>query len=79
MNKNTIPETGLLGEKQPERSIDALRCSNSTVLSADITEKKLVWSSQRPNDWEILVYKQTDRWEVCFFRWPIHHEHVAGT
>ena len=79
MNKNTIPETVLLCEKQIERPVAGLQSGNSPVLSADIIERKLIWSSRKPDDWEILVYKRTDRWEACFFRWPIHHEHATGS
>ncbi len=75
MNKDTIPEAVLLCEKQIERQ----RSGNSPVLSANITERQLIWSSCRPDDWEILVYKRTEGWEVCFFRWPLHHEHATGS
>jgi hypothetical protein len=78
MNKDTIPEVVLLREKQIERPVYLLRSGNPPVLSADIIERQLIWSSLRPNDWEILVYKQTEGWEVCFFRWPLHHEHATG-
>src|SRR5262245_36986628 len=40
--------------------------------------RQLIWSSHRPNDWEILVYNNGASWEACFFRWPIHHEHANG-
>jgi hypothetical protein len=79
MNKNTIPETVLLCEKQIERTVAGLRSGNSPVLLADISERKLIWSSRKPHDWEILIYKSADRWEACFFRWPIHHEHATGS
>ena len=79
MNKNTIPEAVLLCEKQIERRVDGQRSGNSPVLSANIIERQLIWSSCRPDDWEILVYKQTEGWEVCFFRWPLHHEHATGS
>lgn len=79
MNKNTIPETVLWCEKQIERPVAGLGSGKSPVLSADIIERKLIWSSRKPDDWEILVYKHTDRWEACFFRWPIHHEHATGS
>jgi hypothetical protein len=74
MNKNT-----LLCENQTERPVDGLRPDNSTLVSADMIERQLIWSSRKADDWEILVYKQTDCWEACFFRWPIHHEHATGT
>ena len=78
MNKNTISETVLSCEKQIERPVDGLRSCNSRALSADMTDRQLIWSSRKPDDWEILVYKQGESWEACFFRWPIHHEHAAG-
>lgn len=55
-----------------------MQSGNSLVPSANMIEKRLIWSSQKAGDWEILVYKQTEGWEVCFFRWPIHHEHATG-
>ena len=79
MNNNITPASVLLREKQIERRVDGQRSGNSPVLSADIIERQLIWSSCRPDDWEILVYKQTDGWEVCFFRWPLHHEHATGS
>lgn len=79
MNEDTIPATVLLCENQIERSVDRLPSGNSPVPSAGIVERQLIWSSVRPDDWEILVYKQTEGWEVCFFRWPLHHEHASGS
>lgn len=73
------PEAVLLCEKQIERPADRLPSGNSPVLSAGVIERQLIWSSLRPDDWEILVYKQTEAWEVCFFRWPLHHEHATGS
>ena len=78
MNKNTTQEAVLLCEKQIEQCVDGLRSGNSLVLSANIIDRQLIWSSYRPDDWEILVYKQGESWEACFFRWPIHHEHAVG-
>src|SRR5262245_5032418 len=42
-------------------------------------DKRLVWSSRRPDDWEILVYRHGSLWEACFFRWAIHHEHAIAS
>ena len=78
MNKNTIHDAVLLCEQQIERRVDGLRSGNSLVQSANIIERQLMWASCRPDDWEILVYKQNEDWEVCFFRWPLHHEHATG-
>jgi hypothetical protein len=78
MNKNTISETVSSCEKQIERPVDGLPSCNSLALPEDITARQLIWSSCKPDDWEILVYKQGESWEACFFRWPIHHEHAAG-
>jgi len=77
MNENTIPETVLLCEKQIERRVEL--SSNSPVLSTNAIERQLIWSSRKPDDWEVLVYKHTEGWEACFFRWPIHHEHATGS
>ena len=52
---------------------------DSPVRFVDIIEGQLIWSSRKPDDWEILVYKQAEGWEVCFFRWPLHHEHAIGS
>ena len=79
MNNNTLSESVLLCEKQIERTIDGPRFGNSPVQSTNIVKRQLIWSSHKPDDWEILVYKQTEGWEVCFFRWPIHHEHAIGS
>jgi len=79
MNKNTIPESVLLCEEQIERRLEGQRSGNTLILSANSSERQLIWSSCRPDDWEILVYKQTEGWEVCFFRWPLHHEHAIGS
>jgi len=78
MNKDTISETVLSCKKQIERSVDGLQSRNSLVLPEDIITRQLIWSSRKPVDWEILVYKQGESWEACFFRWPIHHEHAVG-
>jgi hypothetical protein len=58
--------------------MDKLRSYDSPVRFEDMIEGQLIWSSRKPDDWEILVYKQAERWEACFFRWPIYHEHAAG-
>lgn len=76
---NSIPQTTVLCEKQIEQECDGLRPDNAPVLPAGLTERRLIWSSRKPGDWEILIYKQTDRWEACFFRWPVHHEHAIGS
>ena len=82
MNENTIPETVLaalgLCEKQIERRVNE-PSSNSPVFSTNTIERQLIWSSRKPDDWEVLIYKQTEGWEACFFRWPIHHEHATGS
>ena len=82
MNEYTIPETVLLCQKQIEQRVEL--SSNSPVLSTDtierqLIERQLIWSSRKPDDWEVLVYKHTEGWEACFFRWPIHHEHATGS
>ena len=79
MENDTIPETVLLCEKQIERPVDLPRSGKATVLSTGIIERQLIWSSFRPDDWEILVYKLTEGWEACFSRWPLHHEHATGS
>jgi|ERR1700752_2888935 len=78
MNKNHIYETVLLGERKVHRPADGVCSGHSLDVPADMIARQLIWSSRRPDDWEILVYKQNEGWEACFFRWPIHHEHVSG-
>lgn len=79
MNKNIHRENGRSCGKKVDLQFDPPRFSDSPIRSADVIEKQLIWSSRIPADWEILVYKQGERWEACFFRWPSHHEHAAGT
>ena len=79
MNNNTIPEPILHCERNLNQPVDELRSSASPIWSANTTEKQLIWSSHKPGEWEILVYKQTEFWEACFFRWPLHHEHATGS
>jgi hypothetical protein len=79
MNKKLIPKDGTACGKRIDLQFEPPRFSNSAIRSPDMIERQLIWSSQNPADWEILVYKQGERWEACFFRWPSHHEHAAGT
>ena len=79
MNKNIIPENVRSCEKKIDRQIDRPRSSDLSVRSANMIERQLIWSSRTPAEWEILVYKQGESWEACFFRWPNHHEHAAAT
>jgi hypothetical protein len=79
MDKNTIPGTVLWCEKKFEPGVDALWSGKALVLSEETIGRQLIWSSRKPDDWEILVYKQAEGWEACFFRWPIHHEHAIGS
>jgi hypothetical protein len=79
MEKNPSSKTVLLCDKQLDQRVDGQRYLNPPVSSTNITEKQLIWSSSKQDDWEILVYKLTDCWEACFFRWPIHHEHATGS
>ena len=52
--------------------------SNNDELPTVKSPRQLIWSSSKPDDWEILVYNKGETWEACFFRWPLHHEHVNG-
>jgi len=79
MDKNTLPENVLFCEMQTELRADVLLSGNSLVLSGNPTERQLIWSSRKPNEWEIFVYKKANGWEACFFRSPIHHEHASGS
>ena len=79
MNNDITPENVLVCDKQIDPHVDRLLSGNSKLLAAGIVERQLIWSSLRPDHWEILVYKRTEGWEACFFRWPIHHEHVTGS
>ena len=57
---------------------DGLVSSNAGELPAVRSARQLIWSSREADDWEILVYNKGETWEACFFRWPIHHEHLNG-
>ena len=48
------------------------------VSPANPNVRQLCWSGHSAEDWEILIYKNNELFEACFFRWPIHHEHVIG-
>ena len=83
MDMNPIPEAVLLCEKHIEGRVARQPAGNSPFLttnrlSANTTERRLIWSSSRPDDWEILVYNGSEGWEVCFFQLPLHHEHATG-
>ena len=60
------------------RTGDRLASSNAGEQPTINGPRRLIWSSCKPDDWEILVYNRGEIWEACFFRWPIHHEHVSG-
>jgi hypothetical protein len=81
MNNSAITETVLFCEKQVERErpADELRSPALKLSSPNTIERQLIWSSRKADDWEILVYKQGEIWDACFFRWPIHHEHTSGS
>jgi hypothetical protein len=68
MDNSAIPETVLFCEKQVERPADGLRSPTSKISSSNLIERQLIWSSRKPDDWEILVYKQGEVWDACFFR-----------
>ncbi|MCM3902338.1 MAG: hypothetical protein ND866_11575 [Pyrinomonadaceae bacterium] len=36
------------------------------------------WAGCYLLEWEILVYRQEECWEACFFNWAGHHEHVKA-
>ena len=57
---------------------DRLVSTNAGELPAVKSTRELIWSSHKADDWEILVYNKGETWEACFFRWPIHHEHING-
>jgi hypothetical protein len=83
MEMNPIPEAVLLCEKHIEGRVARQRSGDSpfltaNMLSANTTERRLIWSSSRPDNWEILVYNGSEGWEVCFFQLPLHHEHASG-
>ena len=65
-------------EAQNYRTREGLVWSNALGLPEESSARQLIWSSSKPDHWEILVYKHGETWEACFFRWPIHHEHVNG-
>jgi len=78
MNNYSLHETGFQCEKEIERPSNGQRSQNSKP-STNVVEKRLIWSTRKPDDWEILVYKHGEGWDACFFRWPIHHEHATGS
>ena len=63
MNKNPIYETVLSGERKVHRPADWVCSGHSLDVPADMIARQLIWSSRKPDDWEILVYKQNERWE----------------
>jgi hypothetical protein len=36
------------------------------------------WTGCYALDWEILVYRQEECWEACFFKGELHHEHLKA-
>ena len=78
MNTN-IPACTTASENKVDRLVQRQQVKGASALPANVKGRRLVWSSRRPTDWEILVYQDGESWEVCFFRWPIHHEHATGT
>ena len=78
MSNNAAIDMQKFCEAQNYRMRDGLVWSNALGLPDAKSARQLIWSSYKPNDWEILVYKEGESWEACFFRWPIHHEHVNG-
>ena len=79
MNKNSITETVLFDEQYSHRRYEGPLPCDSLGVPAKGIARQLIWSSCKPDDWEVLVYKRDDLWEVCFFRWPLHHEHATGS
>ena len=57
---------------------EGLSASNTRELPTVESARQLIWSSHKADEWEILVYNKGENWEACFFRWPIHHEHING-
>ena len=74
-----IPACTMTSENKVDRSDQRQQVKGAYALPANVKSRRLIWSSRKPTDWEILVYQDGESWEACFFRWPIHHEHATGT
>ena len=69
----------MTSEDKVDRPDQRQQVKSAYALPANVKSRRLIWSSRKSTDWEILVYQDGESWEVCFFRWPIHHEHATGT
>jgi hypothetical protein len=81
MNQGTLNNSPSSRDKNKNSGLssDAIRLSSGQLLPEVEGRKELIWSSRRPDEWEILVYSNGTVWEACFFRWAIHHEHVIAS
>src|SRR5262245_8863441 len=60
-------------------SSDQNQIRNLPPVPQGSSARQLVWSGSNHKEWEILIYRTGQRWEACFFRWAIHHEHAIGS
>ncbi|PWT90523.1 MAG: hypothetical protein C5B55_09620 [Blastocatellia bacterium] len=70
------PQT--LRQKNTERMQTSAAVKQTNLLPSNLARRRIVWSGRTENDWEILIYKNCEHFEACFFRWAIHHEHASG-
>ena len=75
MAREKISETLSLSSKEIHEGHHATGCS--VVSPTNPEAMHLCWVGYNVNGWEILIYKRNAHFECCFFRWPVHHEHVT--
>ena len=78
MNQITASKSLRSTEENSRLPHNAIRLDGGFVLPKQANTQQLVWSGSYSPDGEILVYRNGEVWEACFFRWAIHHEHVMG-
>lgn len=74
MSNVAFSETAREVDRREDKAVKVM-----SVSQANPNVRELCWSGHSAEDWEILIYKTNELFEACFFRWPIHHEHVIGT
>ena len=79
MNQQGATKPALSTDQYRSRTATDIRQKPPVQVPEQGIEKLLIWSSRRPDDWEILVYRHGSLWEACFFRWAIHHEHAIAS
>lgn len=79
MNQHGATKPAMSTDQYRMRTSGDIRQSPAVQVPEQGIEKQLIWSSRKPDDWEILVYRHGTLWEACFFRWAIHHEHAIAS